>query len=306
MRFEPVLKKILVATDGTPASLVAQELAAFLARVFMSKVTVIHVISNELTSLEYEYAALMSGGISMPRGGTDRSTEPPSPDLIEAYNEMEDSFYRKGEKILSESVVFFKGQGVKADEKLVKYADSAEAIMKQAREGVYDLIVMGQREDEGEEPHLGSTAEKVTRHSETPVLIAKSGNKISKMLVPFEGSQNAEKALEYAAYLSKKIGAQMTLLYVHQSELIRLRAQAAKEVENRVLSIASEILESNHYGTIVESGDPAKIIIQTAKKGEYDLIVMGTKGGSAVARFLLGSVSEHVIHYTDRSVLLVR
>ena len=98
----------------------------------------------------------------------------------------------------------------------------------------------------------------------------------------------------------------MTLLYVHHPELIALRPEKAKQVENRILSRASDILEKTELDKRVESGDPAKIIIQTAKAGNYDLIVMGSKGHSAVERYFLGSVSEHVIHYTDSSVLLVR
>jgi nucleotide-binding universal stress UspA family protein len=34
--------------------------------------------------------------------------------------------------------------------------------------------------------------------------------------------------------------------------------------------------------------------------------VMGSRGHGAMKRWLLGSVSDHVIHYTDRSVLLVK
>jgi len=43
----------------------------------------------------------------------------------------------------------------------------------------------------------------------------------------------------------------------------------------------------------------------SARAGDYDLIVMGSKGQGARIRFLLGSVSSHVIHYANRSVLIV-
>ena len=306
VRFEPVLKRILVPTDGSTGSQVAQQVAALIAKAFKSKVTVIHAISSELGSLDYQYSWLTTGGVEDPLGSAYRSSEPPPAELIKVYRKIEDSSYRKGEQILVEAVAFFKQEGVIADEKLVEHAEPAEAITKQAHEGSYGLIVMGQRKDVGEEPHLGSTAERVTRHSDTPVLIVSSAREIQRMLIPFDGSRNAEKALQYAAYLAKNIGAKMTLLYVHHPELIALRPEKAKQVENRILSRASDILEKTELDKRVESGDPAKIIIQTAKAGNYDLIVMGSKGHSAVERYFLGSVSEHVIHYTDSSVLLVR
>jgi len=56
----------------------------------------------------------------------------------------------------------------------------------------------------------------------------------------------------------------------------------------------------------LESGDPAKVIVQTAEKGDYDLIVMGSRGLGMIGRFLLGSVSDHVTQYANRSVLIVK
>ena len=300
------MKKILVPTGGTAASVPAQKLAALIAKVFKSTVTVIHAISQELTSLEYEYAGQIAGRNGMPLGSAGQSSEPPAADLIQVYNEIEGSFYRKGEEILEKTVAFFKQEGVEVDEKLVAHVDPAEAILKQAHEGSYDLVIMGRREDERNEQHLGSTVEKVARHSKIPVLIVGSFQKMSKVLIAFDGSQNAERALQYGVYLTKNVGAKMTILYAHRSELLRSDSERAREVEKRIFSRASEILGETELDTRAKLGDPANAIVQTAKADEYDLIVIGAKGHSAVERFLLGSVSEHVIHYTDTSVLLVR
>jgi nucleotide-binding universal stress UspA family protein len=306
MRFEPILKKILFPTDGAAGSEDAQRLVAMVAKVFKSRVTVLHAISQELTSLEYEYAGLITAGSGIPLGRLGQSSEPPPSDLIKLYNEMEDSLYRKGEEILEKTMSFFKQEGVDADKRLVAHIDPAASIVKQAQEGSYDLVIMGRREDESDEQHLGSTAEKVARHSEIPVLIVGSFQKISKVLIAFDGSQSAERALQYAAHLAKNVGANMTILYVQPSELLRAKPDRVREVENRILSRASQILEETELDRRAESGDPAKVIVQTAKAGKYDLIVMGRRGHSVIERFLLGSVSEHVVHYADTSVLLVK
>jgi nucleotide-binding universal stress UspA family protein len=56
----------------------------------------------------------------------------------------------------------------------------------------------------------------------------------------------------------------------------------------------------------LESGEPARKITEIAEKEDYDVIVMGCKGHGAVERLLLGSVVDHVLHYTKHPVLVVR
>jgi len=126
------------------------------------------------------------------------------------------------------------------------------------------------------------------------------------MLVPVDGSESSEKALSYAVLLAKRIDAEMTLLYVQESGLFKLRPEVAKAIGARILSKAVSQAKGVKIVQKLESGDPAKIVIQTAKNGNYDLTVMGSKGHSGLGRFLLGSASDHVIHYTDRSVLLTK
>jgi nucleotide-binding universal stress UspA family protein len=54
------------------------------------------------------------------------------------------------------------------------------------------------------------------------------------------------------------------------------------------------------------AGDPAVEIIEEAKKGEYDLIIMRTHGMKATKRFMLGSVTDKVVHHVGIPVLVVR
>jgi nucleotide-binding universal stress UspA family protein len=54
----------------------------------------------------------------------------------------------------------------------------------------------------------------------------------------------------------------------------------------------------------VRVGDPAEIICEVGKG--YDLIVVSSHGRKGLSRFLMGSVSEDIVHRADRSVLVVR
>jgi nucleotide-binding universal stress UspA family protein len=224
----------------------------------------------------------------------------------EISGEISEWYHQKGSEIVADAVALFNEEGIPVDQKLVEHADPAEAILKEAKDGNYDLIVIGHSGEEEQEFHLGSVAEKVSRHAQTPVLIARQKRRISKMLVPVDGSESSEKALSYAVLLAKRIDAEMTLLYVQESGLFKLRPEVAKAIGARILSKAVSQAKGVKIVQKLESGDPAKIVIQTAKNGNYDLTVMGSKGHSGLGRFLLGSASDHVIHYTDRSVLLTK
>ncbi len=57
---------------------------------------------------------------------------------------------------------------------------------------------------------------------------------------------------------------------------------------------------------LLREGDPAEEIVNAAKEGGYDLIVVGHRGLSPVRAFLLGSVSNRVVAHAPCSVLVVR
>lgn len=55
----------------------------------------------------------------------------------------------------------------------------------------------------------------------------------------------------------------------------------------------------------VTLGDPTQVIVELAKQGRYDLIVMGTHGRTGLNHFLVGSVAERVIRLAPCPVLTV-
>jgi nucleotide-binding universal stress UspA family protein len=58
--------------------------------------------------------------------------------------------------------------------------------------------------------------------------------------------------------------------------------------------------------TAVEQGDPRVVVIDTAAEWKADLIMLGSHGGKDWTRFLMGSVSEAVVHHAPCSVQVVR
>ncbi|MDH5390694.1 MAG: universal stress protein [Candidatus Bathyarchaeota archaeon] len=286
MKSESYFKKILVPVDGSHSCLHAEELAAAIAKNFKSKVTVIHVVSHEL----------LHAGLEL------RYRVPPS-----VRTEITNWLLQTGNKIVWDAEALFKEEGIEVDARVIEYEDPAETVIRVAKDEEYDLIVMGNRgETEVEVFSLGSMAEKVFRHAECPVLIVKQKTKLSKILVAVDGSESAEKALEYAVQLAKKHKAKVTLLNVGETKLFGFKPEVAREVGEHILSDAAAKVKGLKLNTQLEFGNPAETLIEVAEKGNYDLIVVGSRGLSSVKRFFLGSVSDDISHHAKCSVLIVR
>ncbi len=287
MKSESYLRKILVPVDGSHTCLHAEELAVTVAKDFKSKVTVVHVVSHELMQ-----AARKGLGYQVP------------PSVL---SDITNSFLQAGKKVLWEAEALFREEGITVDARIVEYGDPAETILRIAEDEKYGLIVMGNRgETEAEVFSLGSVAEKVSRHAGCPVLIVKQKTKLSRILVAADGSESAEKALEYAVQLARKHKAKVTLLNVQEAKIFGLKPKVAKEIGERILSGAKAKVKEVEFDGQLESGNPAETTIEVAEKGNYDLIVVGSRGLSSVKRFFLGSVSDDISHHAKCSVLIVR
>ena len=135
-----------------------------------------------------------------------------------------------------------------------------------------------------------------------------------KMLVAVDGSEYSLAAVKAAAKLAAEQGIKrVTLLNVIPVTYTTMGAvPAAAPPEDleawEVFDQPKEILKAAGVEPLLllREGDPAEEIVQAAKEGEFDLIVMGHRGLSPVKAFLLGSVSNRVVAHAPCSVLVVR
>jgi len=294
-------------------------LTVVLAKKLKSEVTVFHVVTHELMrSLVKDFlvrgealpetadskpAAMISSDAVLSR---ERPTSPGAHYSERIEDELTSVYRQQGENVVADAALSMKEEGVIAERKVVENKSVVEAVMEEAEREDYDLIVLGRSGQKEKEKHLGSVAEKVSRQSEIPVLIAGERRKIAKLLVPVDGSKSSGKALKYAAALTKEFDADLTLLHVQESHLFGLRPELTRAIGKGVLADAADELKGMKFEKRLESGDPANKITEIAEKEDYDIIVMGSKGHSALGRFFLGSVINHVLHYTHHPVLVVK
>jgi nucleotide-binding universal stress UspA family protein len=137
----------------------------------------------------------------------------------------------------------------------------------------------------------------------------------SNVLVPVDGSEGSEKALDCALSLCAALGAKLTALAVEG----RLPAYAAtggevdevkreKDVFFRgVVERARDASESRgvEVRTEVVVGHAAEVITHYARAHGHDLIVIGHRG-HFLGDYLLGSTADRVAHHAHCPVMVVR
>jgi nucleotide-binding universal stress UspA family protein len=140
---------------------------------------------------------------------------------------------------------------------------------------------------------------------------------MKRILVGIDGSPASHKAARLAAEVAGRFGARLTLAYVVPRLLLPPDAYGltVAEVEAEHRTHADEVLrqaraELGEAGAAAEvsvlHGPPAEALVEAAAATEADLVVLGSHGRGAVARVLLGSTTDRVVHLCPRPVLVVR
>ena len=278
-------KNILIPVDGSTSCIRAKLLTALIAKKFQSKVTVVNVVSHNFMHPE------LKANYQLPS---------------EVLNKLDNVYSDAGKKYLRQAKELFEEEHIDVSSELIKAEDSAEAVIEMVKERNYDLVVIGNRAPHSELFALGPVSEKVSMYASCPVLISKGKTDLKKLLVAVDGSKLSNKAVDYAVELAKKFDAKLTLLHVEEKKLFNLQRDLSQKIGEKILLDAERRISVVEYEKKMIAGTPWEIILDMAKDGDYDLVVMGSRGISSVKRFLLGSVSAEVSMLVQSSVLLVR
>ena len=135
------------------------------------------------------------------------------------------------------------------------------------------------------------------------------------VLVAFDGSKEAELALDHAIAMAQVYRARLALVAVvapppllawqapggmrgvHESEQTELDA-ALRRAADRIpddMSVTTRLLD----------GDPARELLRVARDGDHDVLVMGSRGRGRMTAALLGSVSNRVMHDAEIPVIVI-
>ncbi|MCG9875613.1 MAG: universal stress protein [Leptospiraceae bacterium] len=139
---------------------------------------------------------------------------------------------------------------------------------------------------------------------------------IQKILIPIDGSESSKRALEFGIAIAKAANAKVTVLEVIEDfGPLPGYYDAAPPGKDRVKWISEQRFEKVHtilddssiqWTRTIKEGYAADEILKVSEDGKFDLIVIGSRGMGAVGRFLVGSVSDKVVHHAHCSVTVVR
>jgi len=154
-------------------------------------------------------------------------------------------------------------------------------------------------------------------HFNPPTTVILKG-KVMRILAPVDGSRTALKALKHACKLMRNFaGLKVTLVSVHDDVALRNARSlvGSKAVDDYLhqlsekdLDAARKMLDKEEIAYTVEirTGHVAQEIVELADSEQFDLIVMGNKGRSALRDLLIGSVAQRVLAQARTPVLLVK
>lgn len=309
-----MFRRILIPLDGSARAESALPVAARLARAYGGSLILVEVIE---TSRDY-------GAYLQPLIDEEKAA---AREYLEAIAKAEHT------------------EGLESEIKVLTGAVGS-TILETVRTSRADLIVMCSHGYTGVQNWmLGSIAEKVARHSAVPVLILRESAPLASLplqqpvraLVPLDGSPFSEAALEPAASLVAELAAsigqagELHLLRVNDLPLTggrlksqamidsQTREQARQQAQDYLEKLSARLQEAEMAElnitvtfSVVGNPDVAGAIIRKAEGAGADagsaltLIAMATHGRGGMSQFVLGSVTERVLHHTKLPLLVVR
>jgi len=291
-------KRILVPLDGSSAAEIALPYAEEIATKFEAEIILASV--SELAAVETDH-------------------------LYRSYLE----------RITEQVQRQLKGWGAKEEARVkseILLGKPASEILRYADENNVSLITMASRGRSSRGPWLlGNIAAKVLRATDKPVLLIRASadnaalqqrRLVRKILVPLDGSELGEVAIPYAEALAQVLGAEIVLFQAFTPPTLEgayryssIPATTLKEAEEHIRESTMAYLDSLGkafrkkgltISSVVRSGSAADQILEYAEANQIDLIAMSTHGRSGIGRWVLGSVTDKVLHAGDTAVLTVR
>lgn len=282
------LSSVVVPTDFSEGSQQALERALRLPLGPKSKVTLIHVIPDDIPGVLRKEA------------------------IVEAERSLEKQLARV------RPLAMERGLTPRQFVMDVLEGDAVEQILKRAHTVEADVICMGRhgRASSVLELHIGSTAKSVVKRGDMAVLIVRTPAKASyqRALVSVDLTLASSKVLKTARPYVEE-AQEVELLHassVPYEDFVVVSGEKAEEFREDAFKAATRDLKALvaktgfKAETKVVGGDARLLILEEAKLRNAELIVVGTHGRRGVRKLILGSVAEWTMTHAHCDVLVTR
>lgn len=279
-------RKILVAVDGSPASLHALRESFKLAQNEGSWITVVSVVPPYSGDLDL----VATGNVLM-------AMRKPYEEALSKAQEIADA-----KKVPIKTVC---GEG-EPHRRIVDLAETES----------FDLIVTGRRGlNRLERVLIGSVAARIVGYSSTDVLVIPGDTEVDwqKVLVATDGSKYSEAASRKAIDFTKSYSGELKILSVVDvppeffAESPKTVEELIKKAKGYVEDVKKQAeAEGVKSETFVREGEAYQVITNIAREQNVAILVMGSHGRTGLKRLLMGSVTEKAIGHTPCPVLVVK
>lgn len=205
----------------------------------------------------------------------------------------------RGRALLDEATRQARAQGVEPVHPRLRHGDLVDALAE--IDTAFDLLVMGKRGEAADmaKLHLGRNVERVARAINHPMLVASRAFKpIQRVLVAFDGSASARKAVELAA--------RHPLLAGLECHVVMAATESAES--KAAMRWASQLLDAAGVVPRIEMipGHADSVIADYVRAHAIDLLAMGAYGHSRIRQFIVGSTTTTMMRSCLVPILLVR
>jgi nucleotide-binding universal stress UspA family protein/nitrite reductase/ring-hydroxylating ferredoxin subunit len=252
-------RRIVLATDGSDTAETAEHVAATLAHSTKGKLTVVHAFQR--------------------------------PELAEGA--------------VARACRIAAREGV-ATEVVVSPEEPDRLILRTAEERDAEVIVTGSRGLFRAEQLIGNVVRKVATHAPCDVLLTRARPEERRpheappyrhILIATDGSATADRAARKGYALAKRLGAEVTLVFVGHPKTGEMI------LDDTMATMGEDAVRTEK---VVADGEPAQAIMETGKRSDCDLIVVGNRGLAGARGAILGSVPRDVAEYAECDVLIAR
>jgi len=235
--------------------------------------------------------------------------------------EVLDVLEGEGRRIVADAAERAERRGVAVVSEVLQ-GDPHATIVDYSRRSGIDCIVVPTHGRRGIHRFLlGSVTERVINTAPMPVIAVNPDRDRSlaypprHVLVPTDGSRGAELAVTEGIDVARATGAALHLLHVVETGNLGSDARASledgefTERATRIVTDATERAEKaglDAVTSVLDSGDPSRVIRNYVDDAGIDLAIMGTHGQTDFSRYAMGGVSAKLVRTSPVPVMWVR
>jgi nucleotide-binding universal stress UspA family protein len=256
------------------------------------------------------------------------------PDILEIVKKAGEEYVDQVRHLAERKGITIRSTKVLAGSPIEQILNEAEAIDA-------NLIIMAATgRGKAKSAPIGAVANRILRFSNTHVLLVRdteNKEQYKKILIPTDGSKDAEYAAHYGMSIARRYNAEVIVCTIIDSkdkilekhitsldeagggrvlgETVVYSEAIIKRMRQHLLDDTAKIAEkvkkiADKKGVtaeiIVKDGKTTSEILKIIKNQNIDLVVLGSTGKSSISKMVVGSMSEKVASTAKCSVLVVR